>query len=716
MQASAQTAIIPSPNAAAPRTFSLQAAGLHCAACADTLADALRRLPGVRQVRVGYSAALVWIESEGVDLDALQAAAGRVGCELVPAEPEAAGALRRREARALLWRLFVAWFCMMQVMMLAAPSYFESGAEIPADLRRLLLGASWLLAVPVLLFAATPFLRGAWRGLRIGRPGMDLPVALGVLISFAVSSADLLWPTLGTAQYLDSMTMFVAFLLAARWLEMKARHAAAESLEGLSQAMPTTVQRVEADGRVRTVELAELRIDDVVQVALGEAIPVDGLLVQGRTRVDEALLSGESRPLAREVGDAVVAGSVNLGAPVRVRVQALGEQTRQAALQRLLMQALTERPLWAAEADRWAMPFLVLVLLLAAGAGALWFWLEPARAAGVVAAVLVVSCPCALALAAPAALVASARTLAARGVWLQRLPALERLAAVNHVVLDKTGTLTQPVARPEPGADARAVAAAVGLAQWSRHPLAQALARWPLTDHAARWREVVEHPGQGLRARDEQGRWWRLGQAAWLGVEAGDAALCFGAEDGGPRTRFMLDEQARADLQPLLRRLRSLGLRISLLSGDRPERVQALAAQFEFDDARGGASPEDKRDAVQALQAAGDCVLMLGDGVNDAPVLAQADVSVAMGEGALLARRGADLCLLHSDLSTLPDLVESGRRTRRVMRQNLAWALGYNLLAIPLAMSALLPPWAAGLGMALSSLLVVANALRLARD
>ncbi|MBH9578539.1 heavy metal translocating P-type ATPase [Inhella proteolytica] len=716
MHAVAAPIISTAPEAPAPspaQSVTLQVSGLHCAACADLLRARLEALPGVHRAGVGYAAALAWVEFEPaqVDLAALQAAGRAAGYELVPAQPEAAAALRRREARAMLWRVFVAWFCMMQVMMMAAPTYFDSGAEVPPDLRALLHGASWVLSLPVILFAAGPFLRGAWRSLQQRRLGMDVPVALGILLTFGASTLALADPggPLGDAVYLDSLTMFVAFLLAARWLELRARHAAAASLEALGEALPAEVRRL-APGGWETVARSALRPGDRIQVALGETVPADGMLLEAPALLDEALLSGESRPVPRQPGEAVVAGSLNLGAPLQLQVRAVGDQTRSAALGRLLQQALTERPAWACEADRWAPAFLALVLLLAAGAGLAWWWLAPSRALGVVAAVLVVTCPCALALAAPAALVASARALAAQGVWLQRLPALERLASVNHVVLDKTGTLTEPLVRAPAGTEPELLAAAVGLAQWSRHPLAKALARLPLDRPAWRWSEVQEQPGQGLRALDPAGHWCWLGRAP-----DGTAALSFGREDGSQRLDFAVDEQARPAARSSLERLRALGLKLSLLSGDRPERVAALAAQLELREARGGCSPEDKRQAVQALQAAGDCVLMVGDGLNDAPVLAQADASVALGEGAGLARQGADLTLLRNELAALPELLLQARRTRRVMRQNLAWAAAYNLLAVPLAVTGQLPPWAAGLGMALSSLLVVGNALRLAR-
>ncbi|MBH9554096.1 heavy metal translocating P-type ATPase [Inhella gelatinilytica] len=722
--------IIPSPDgpAASPssvRTWALQVAGLHCAACASTLEAVLTQVPGVNQARVGYAAALasVQVDEAAVQLSGLQAVAARAGFELDWARGVSAQGLRQREARQMLWRVFVAWFCMMQVMMLAAPTYFDSGAEVPADLAALMHGASWVLTLPVMLFSATPFLRGAWRSIRQRRMGMDVPVAVGIVLTFGISTVALVAPGgwIGSAVYLDSLTMFVAFLLGARWLEMRARHAAAATFEQAPDALPAEVSRLH-QGQLERVRLDSIRVGDRLAIGAGDVIPADGRVLSGSTWVDESLLSGESRPVSKGQGQALSAGTVNLGQTFEMAVLACGDQTRHAQLNQLWQRALTERPAWAEEADRWAAPFLWGVLGLATIAAAVWATVDVTRALPVAAAVLVVTCPCALALAAPAAWVASARALAQRGLWCQRLGALERLAQVNRVVLDKTGTLTEPraVPRVEP-ADGGApdwVAQAVGLAQWSRHPLSQALARLPLTQPAGRWREVQEHAGEGLRGLDAAGRWWRLGRSAWVQPQAdlGEAPLWFGAEAGGEAHPIDLDEVPRPSAVHALRRMMDLGLAVSLLSGDAAHRVQRLAAQLGLTGAaQGDCTPEIKRTQMQALQAQGAVVLMVGDGFNDAPALAQADVSVAMGQGVASARASADFTLATDDLAALPDLVLQGRRTRRVVRQNLVWAAAYNAVAVPLAMSGSLPPWAAGLGMALSSLWVVGNALRLGR-
>ncbi len=715
--------IISAPGASAPEGLGAgqawAVAGMHCAACADSLADLLRAQPGVRRVDVGYAAALAVVHAPPAVQQTLPDAVRRAGFGLAPATPADAAALRQREARTLLWRFFVAAFCMMQVMMLAAPTYFASGAEVPADLRRLLHWGSWVLSWPVMVFSATPFLRGAWRSLRRRQLGMDVPVALGILITFGASSWALGDPSGQSEVYFDSLTMFVAFLLAGRWLELKARHAAAQALAALQGDEPAEVSLEQADGRVSSVPADQVQAGDVLRLALGERLACDAVLLDGATHMDESVLTGEPLPVAKRAGADLLGGSLNLGGPVRVRVARPRAESQGQRLAQSLQQALTERPGLTLEAERWAGPFLAAVLLLALAAGVGWLWVDPSRALMVACAMLIVTCPCALALAAPAARVASARALARRGIVLQRLEALETLARVDEVVLDKTGTLTRPSVHPMQGGPAGLQAAAQALASWSQHPMARALSRLPQPTGAPpwRWQSVTEEAGAGLRGLDPEGRAWRLGAPAW--VEAGGStdasALAFGREGEAASLCFRRDEEPVPEAARLVSRLRAQGLGLRLLSGDRPERVQALARQLGLEAAQGDCPPEAKRQAVQALQAQGRRVLMVGDGVNDGPVLAQADAAVAVGGSSALAGRAADVVLLRAELAALPDLIEQARRTRRVTRQNLAWAAAYNGVAVPLALMGWLPPWAAGLGMALSSALVVLNALRLAR-
>jgi Cu2+-exporting ATPase len=710
---------------------SLQLAGMHCAACSGIIERALCRVPGVRSAQVSAAAeqATVRWDPELTRASALIAAVRGAGYDAVPDAAAPARALRVQQQRQALWRLFVAGFCAMQVMMFATPSYVAGPGELSDEMRQLLNWGSWILSLPVMAFSATPYLAGAWRALRTRTIGMDVPVALGVVITFVASTGATFDPggVFGHEVYFDSLTMFVTFLLGARWLELRARQGAAASLERAMARLPETAWRVADDGSVAVVSVLRLHVGDRVRVPLGQAFPADGVVEQGQTQADESLLSGESAPVRKGVGDAVVAGSTNVGAPVQVRVLRIGGDTRLETIVSMMRSALTQRPALARVADRWAAPFLWAVLLLAAGAAAAWSVIEPARAVWVAVSVLIVTCPCALSLAAPATLVAAARGLARRGVLLQRLDALEVLATARHFFFDKTGTLTEdrlqcsavhlsPAAVALGDTEAGMQAMAAGLAAWSSHPVSRALADAAAAPQAA-LHDVHEVAGQGAQGTDAQGRVWRLGRAAWVDRSAAvpeDTSAALGC-DGQWRAAFVLQEVLREGAAQALQALRADGVRLHLLSGDRAARVQALAARLGLDDVMAAATPEAKLTAVAALQQRGERVVMVGDGVNDAPVLARADASLAMGQGALVARSHADAVITSSQLADVVRARRSSQRALRIVRQNLLWAAAYNALCIPLALAGLLPPWAAGLGMATSSLLVVLNALRAAR-
>jgi Cu2+-exporting ATPase len=558
---------------------------------------------------------------------------------------------------------------------------------------------------------------------------MDVPVALGIAVTFVASSGATFDPggLLGHEVYFDSLTMFVFFLLGGRYLELRARHQVASALEAGTARLPDSVERLREDGGAEKVAVASLLAGDRVRVLAGQAFPADGVLIEGRSFADEALLTGESEPRPKQAGDEVVAGSLNLRSPVVMRVLRLGEDTRQAGIVALMRSALTQRPRLVQQAERLAGPFLWAVLALSVGAAAVWSVVEPSKAVWVAVSVLIVTCPCALSLAAPSALLAATGALARRGVLLQRLEALEALAGVDTVVFDKTGTLT--LDRLElaevhvlPGSDpARALLEqAASLAALSTHPASRALVT-AAADLATpySWSEVEEHTGQGLEASGEDGVRWRLGRRDWVDASAPvdaapQGALWFGTV-GEARVAFSLREQLRPDAQHTLDQLRAEGLRVALLSGDAVQRTAALAQRLGITDVRGGATPADKLASVAAWQAEGHRVAMVGDGLNDAPVLARSDVSIAFAHGSEVARSGADVVLLGQRLGDVALARQQARRTLRVIRQNLAWAAVYNAACVPLALMGYLPPWAAGIGMASSSLLVVLNALRVAR-
>ena len=708
---------------------SLRVAGMHCAACATTVEDALRRIDGVVDARVSASAqcATVQWDTARTRPSALVGAIARAGYEAVPDTAAGARLLRRQESREALWRLFVAVFCAMQVMMLATPSYVSGAGQLAPDLKRLLDWGSWLLTLPVMLFAARPFFAGAARSVRAGRIGMDVPAALGMLVAFVASSGAAFAPggVFGHEVYFDSLTMFIGFLLGGRYLEMCARHHAASSLEDTIGRLPETALRENADGSASLISVLRLQRGDIVRVPVGQSFFADGVLTQGSTRADESLLSGESAPVVKAVGDDVVAGSLNLGAPVAMRVERIGADTRYEAIVAMMRAARTQRPAALNGSDRWAAPFLWSVLLLAAGAAAVWGVIDPARAVWVAVSVLIVTCPCALSLAAPSALLSAATAMARNGVLLRRIDAIEGLASMQTLFIDKTGTLTETqrqdvqmirAAHSEPWSDAALRSIAASLAGWSTHPLAAALVQDAEADAAA-WHELRETAGQGMQGRAIDGALWCLGkgQAVPLAANEIDDGQTWLSRNGELIARFRIVEVLRPDAVAAVRALQLDGVKVALLSGDAPARVERMARLLDLSDYAGGMTPQDKLAAVRSAQARGERVAMIGDGINDAPVLAQADTSLAMGDGAQIARGQADGVLLSNALQDVVRARVLARKTLRVVRQNFAWAATYNAACVPLALIGWLPPWAAGLGMAASSLVVVLNSLRLAR-
>lgn len=721
-----------------------QVTGIHCAACSGLIEEALLAVPGVLDARVSAAserAEVRWDPSR-VQPSRFVQALGRAGYGAVPDAAAPARLARQTEKRRALWRLFVAGFCTMQVMMYATPAYVAPPGDITPDVLRLLQWASWLLTIPVVVFAAGPFFSGAWRGLRAGRIGMDVPVSLGIAVTFIASSGATFDPggVFGHEVYFDSVSMFVFFLLGGRYLEVAARHRVASTLESSLQRLPELVERLLPDGRLEAVSPSRLRAGDLLRVAAGQAFAADGVVLEGQTHADEALLTGESRPVRKGPGDEVVAASLNLGGPVRMRVLRAGPDTRYEGIVTLMRSALTERPALVRLADRIAGPFLWAVLLLAAGAAAAWSVIEPARAVWVAVSVLIVTCPCALGLAAPSALLAAAGRLARHGVLLRRLDALEAFTRVDTVFIDKTGTLTEDhlaLSRVQGLSAASALdesalrrhwlPRAAGLAQVSRHPLSRALVEASAPcggPDPSPWTQTTEEAGRGLAALDDQGREWRLGARdfvldaptvpGWPGEEGEEGAQVFFGPRGHAAVAFHFDEALRADSQAAVAALRSAGLRVVLLSGDEAPRVRRMAEAVGLAEVIAAALPEDKLAAVARAQSEGRCVAMIGDGINDAPVLARADLAVALSQGANVAKAQADAVLLGNRLSDFVEARRTALRTMRVVRQNLAWAAVYNAACIPLALVGWLPPWAAGLGMAASSLVVVLNAQRLA--
>lgn len=732
---------LPESNQAGWWRSSVVFEGMHCAACAITLEDALRAVPGVQSVQISgasHRGQIVW-SSETTRPSQWMRSVERHGYKALPANDAHTHARRREEARLMVWRWAVAAMCMMQVMMYATPAYLTQPGDISDEAMHLLRWASWVLSLPVMFFSCTPFLSKAWRDLRERQISMDLPVALGMVVTFAVSTLGTFEPEgpFGAEVFFDSFTMFVFFLLTGRWLELRMRERTAGALEAVLNRLPDSVRIRQPDGRWALVSIRRLQVGDVIEVLPGQAFAGDGLVLAGRTQVDEALLTGESRPLARQAGDRVIAGSHNLSGTLQVKIEQIGAATRYAQIVALMESASVSKPAMALLVDRWAKPFLVTVML-AALVSAIHGWsTDPAHAVMVAVAVLIVTCPCALSLATPAAMLATAGALARSGVLVRRLSALQNLAHIDTVIFDKTGTLTRDafevsnIQTREDVNPADALDWAGSLARHSLHPVsraiwsearrrAQASGRLPALEALAT-HGLTEQAGQGVQGvllrPGLKDLTLRLGSDAFCAapIRHGEHLQVSLADGSGWLASFELIEEVRPEAAAVVHALTQMGLNLKVLSGDAPSAVNKVAHAVGISDAQGGCSPQDKLQALQALQAQGHQVAMVGDGLNDGPVLAGANVSFALGQAVPLAQSKSDFVLMGSQLDALVSTLLRSRQTMRIVKQNLLWSAVYNAACVPLALLGYLPAWAAGLGMALSSLLVVLNALRLSR-
>ncbi|MBW8369786.1 MAG: cadmium-translocating P-type ATPase [Thiobacillus sp.] len=693
-----------------------------CAACIWLNERHIAGLPGVLSVEINYATrrARVRWDNSRIQLSAILKAVSDIGYIAHPFDPGRSDDIHRRERNTAIKRLAIAGLGMMQVMMYALPTY--SATDMTDDIRLLMSWASLILTIPVVGYSAWPFFIGAWRDFKRRMLGMDVPVALGVGTAF-VASVYSTFSGEGEVYY-DSVTMFIFLLLTGRFLEMNARRRAGAAVEELVKLIPAATTRLPnwPARDEEQVPVARLAVGDHVLVRPGETLPADGLVVEGDSAVSEAMLTGESLPVSKTVRSNVVGGSLNQASPLVVRVDKLGADTRLASIVRLLDRAQSEKPRIGQLADRAAAWFVGLLLIITFLVGLAWYFIDPSRTLWIVVSVLVVTCPCALGLATPAALTTATGRLTRLGLLTTRGHALETLARATDLVFDKTGTLTHgrlSVRRGVPlgGRGAEAVSQiAAALEAGSEHPIARALGEAASPTITAQ--QVRNTPGRGVEGTIG-GHTYRLGSPRFAAAggtppesDGGESWVAL-AEENELIAWFALADTPRADAPAALAALQRLGLRLHLVSGDAEAAVKTTAAQLGITEWHAGALPEDKLAYVKALQQQGRIVAMVGDGINDAPVLAGAQVSIAMGEGADVAQAAADMVMLGSRLGTLAEGVALARKTQQIIRQNLGWALGYNLIAIPAAALGYVTPWIAGIGMSASSLLVVLNALRL---
>ncbi|MEX0915218.1 MAG: cation-translocating P-type ATPase, partial [Wenzhouxiangellaceae bacterium] len=709
----------------------LDIGGMYCTACVWLLDRALAQHAAIRSVDVNAAtrrAIIAWDIAAMPFSELLQVIAD-VGFKPEPVRVGYAGDRRDKDYRQSLKRLIVAAPAGMQVMMFAVALYAGDHFGIDGAIEQFLRTISLLVTLPIVFYSARPFFQAAWRGLRARSPGMDLPVSLAIGFAFAASTWAV-WTGSGEI-YFDSVAMFVLFLSGTRFLEMRARHRADDQALSLARLLPDTAARLE-DGREETVSVDRLQAGNLLRIRPGDIVPADGEIVDGELAVDESLLTGESMPVARGIGMQVFAGGVTVSGSATLRVLNTGASTSIAGIGRLLERAKADRPPISVLADRVAGYFVVSVLVLATFAGGAWLVIDPSRSFEIVLATLVVTCPCALALATPAALAAAASRLSASGFYVIRSRVLEVLRPGATIIFDKTGTLT----RGEPSiVDTRLLAASEGVSESycrelaaalesaSEHVLARAFAMRGGA-RAFTVSALAPQAGAGVEAMIDGVR-YRIGRRDYVAAIAGHcqlppsndrSTLVYLGSERGFLAAFTIGDALRGDAQMALSQLRDAGYKVVIASGDRAPVVAAAARALDVVDWYAELTPADKLALVAQRQRSGERVIMVGDGINDAPVMQAADASIALDAGTALARASADAVALSRRLVSVVEAAEVASRTRRIIRQNIAWAIGYNATAVPLAVSGWLAPWMAALGMSLSSLLVVLNALRLQRS
>ncbi|ETW12909.1 copper-translocating P-type ATPase [Roseivivax marinus] len=705
------------PGASAPAAdarpdIALHLPTIHCAACIATAERTLADVPGVISARVNMGLKRALIVTDGsVAADALCARLEAAGLPAQPLDLARLGKPGDAEMRALLMRLGIAGFAMMNVMLLSV-AVWSGAADATRSLFQLLSAA---ISVPAIAYSARPFFAGAVRSLRAGRLSMDVPIALAIALATLMSLAEALWGA-GHAWFEAALSL-TFFLLAGRALDLATRRAARSAAAELAALDVGTATRLGSDGP-ETVPSAELRVGDRVRVLPGQRLPADGRIVEGETDLDRSALTGETAPVAAAPGDDVAAGETNLTGALVVEVTSAGQDTRLARLTALVAVAESARSRYTSLADRAGGVYAPVVHILAAVAFVAWWWIagDAWHALAIAIAVLIITCPCALGLAVPAVSVAASGRLFRRGLLLTSSTALERLAEVDTVVFDKTGTLTTGTPRIADAPDGPELAIARALAEGSGHPAAGALVRHARAAgvEAATVSDRREVPGRGVEGT-WRGQTVRLGRAAWAGGEDdGRSAMWLRIGTETP-LRFGLEETLRPGAAEAVAALRAAGCDVALLSGDGRLAVEDVAARTGIAEAEAGLAPEDKLARLEALAAEGRRVLMVGDGLNDTAALSAAHAAIAPGSGLDAARSAADAVLMAEDLSVVAEAVSIARRARTRMRQNLWLAAAYNAIAIPVALVGAATPLIAALAMSTSSVTVSLNAMRLGR-
>lgn len=697
--------------------------GISCAACAWLIEHRLNQLEHVSSVNLNLTTRRLlirWIDAD-IKLSQILEEIHQLGYQAHPFSATQAEEQRIKESKTAFRRLAVAGFATMQVMMLAVPLYVGELRGILEQYQIFLRIASMLFATVVVLYSARPFFSAAIRDLRTRHLTMDVPVSLAILLAYFSS----VWSTVnqGPEIYFDSVCMFTFFLLTGRFFEMQARHRMTQAGNNLLDLMPSAAIKSTPEGDV-VIPTSDIQVGDLLIIKPGQQIPADGIVEQGNSAVDEAALTGEYLPINKTQGALLIGGTHNVESQLLMRVTATGADAELNTIMRLMDRAQQEKPAIAIFADKVASRFVAAVLIIASSIALVWTFIDPSQAFWITLSVLVVTCPCALSLATPTALTAATASLREQGFLISKGHVLEGLNQIDRIVFDKTGTLTRgeltleqsiPVSSAVSLSEYDALKIATTLEQYSNHPIARAF-NSPHVFDAENIEQVTAKGVEGLINNTT----YRIGRADFafpsnvlLPPIQDDRQWLLLANEEQPLYWFALSDSLRQGAIPMVKQLKEWGIKVSILTGDPSAQVEAVATALGIDDVHKGLSPGDKLDIASAWQQQGERLMMVGDGINDVPTLARADIAVAIGQASDLTQTNADAVITNSSLTTILYALSKGRKATRIIRQNIYWALGYNLLALPLAAMGFIPPWAAAIGMSLSSLIVVGNALRL---
>ncbi|MBZ2192705.1 cadmium-translocating P-type ATPase [Pseudoalteromonas arctica] len=694
----------------------LSVEGITCAACAWLIEKQLLNLNTVKRVDVNTSTnrAMIQWDKTTTPLSEVITSLAKIGYKAYPFQSDIEAKQKQQTAKAYIRRLGVAGLMTMQVMMFAFAMYFGMFSGMDSNFEQYFRWISLVLASPVILYSALPFLTNAINGLKAKQLNMDLPVSLAIFGAFG-ASCYATFMQVGEV-YFESVCMFTFLLLLGKYLEFRARLKASEFTANLQKLLPLTARTINASGEELIIAAKKLKLNDVVLIKAGETIPADGELIKGKTTVDESMMTGEHQPVTKFIGHNVYAGCVNHDGVIEIKINKIGQNTLLNQIIRLQHNALTKRPKLVEITDKVAQWFIASLLIFASLTAIGWYQIDPEHAFWITISVLVATCPCALSLAIPTALTCAVATLTRKGVLIKQAHVLETLSQITLFAFDKTGTLTQGKFSldevdiiDKQYTKAQVLDIAAMLERYSEHPIASAFDEFTPAHRSLNNVEV--HPGLGISAQDATNH-YAIGKSGWFNSKKSNAQASLYINEQVV-ARFYFVDKVKSDAKKLIDSLQSQNLTCHMLTGDASDAGQKVAKQLKLESVQSGCSPQDKQTAVEQWSSQNEVVAMVGDGVNDSPVFASAHLSIAMETGADISKNSADVVLLNSDLASIGHLLNVAKQTRRIIKQNLALSLLYNASILPLAALGLVAPWMAVIGMSASSIIVISNSLRL---